>query len=53
MWFLIALLIASIVYIKSFKSDFTEEHINKVQPVLVLGIAFVILLGVLQGMLGR
>lgn len=51
MWFCLCIAAVCIIYVRSFKEDFTEEHINKVQPVLVLLVVLVLLIGILQSML--
>lgn len=44
MFFFLFLFVATIIYIVSFKNDFTKETIDKVVPVLVLVGAIIVLM---------
>jgi len=37
MYILLFLIIVIIIYVSSFKDNFTTEHIDKVKPVLIIG----------------
>lgn len=53
MYFILFIILVCAVYIKSFKEDFTEEHINKVAPVLVVLAIIIIIPSLLASILRR
>lgn len=48
MYILLFLTILVIVYVVSFKDNFTQENIEKVTPVLVVSMVFIIFISVLS-----
>ena len=48
MYILLFFVVLTIVYITSFKDNFTQENIEKVTPVLVLVAIFVVFISVLS-----
>lgn len=50
MYILLFLVILILVYVKSFKDNFTQENIEKVTPVLVLVVLFVLVIGILSAL---
>lgn len=48
MYFLVYLTVLCIIYVNAFKDNFTEEHIDKVTPVLAIICGFTVLLSVLS-----
>lgn len=50
MYFLLFLIILAVVYVKSFETDFTKEHLDKVKPALAIVSVIVILSTVLNSM---
>lgn len=47
MYFLLFLVITVIIYINTFKENFTQEHLNKLAPVLFVVAGITVLLVVL------
>ena len=52
MWISMYLITFIIIYIKSFKDNFTAETLEKVSPVLILGVVVVLLLSILSSVMG-
>ena len=53
MFFVLFIILFSIIYVKSFKSDFNEEQIQKVTPVLMVFSVFLITLAIIGSVLTR
>lgn len=52
MYFLFFIIVFIIVYIKSFKDNFTAETIDKVTPIILLVSLVVVALGIISSILG-
>lgn len=52
MYFLFFIIVFTIVYIKSFKDNFTAETIDKVTPIILLVSLVVVALGIISSILG-
>lgn len=52
MFVLLGVTIAAIVYIVTFSSDFTADHVDRVKLFLIIVLAVVLLLGILGSVLG-
>ena len=53
MFLLIFMVVVIVVYVNTFKEEFTAEHIEKITPLLVLVTSLIIILGILGSVLGR
>lgn len=51
MYFLLFLVAVFVLYVKSFKDDFTKENIEKVAPVVILIAVIVIISSILSSIL--
>ena len=51
MYIFLFLIIVIIVYVMSFKDNFTKEHIDKVTPVLIIGAVISLVLCILASIL--
>lgn len=52
MFILLYLVVISVSYISAFKSDFTDEHLNKATPFVAIVSLLLVMMG-LVGSLGR
>lgn len=53
MYFLMYIGIAIVVYVATFKDDFTEEHIQKVTPFISIIVLLFLVIGILGSIVGR
>jgi hypothetical protein len=53
MFILLFFLIITIVYIASFKESFTQENIEKVQPILIMSGVIIMILCILYSLVAR
>ena len=51
MYFILYVIICSIIYIKSFKDDFTKEHLDKVTAAMVIILIITIALSIITSLL--
>ena len=52
MFILLAVMTIVVIYIYSFKENFTQDKIDKVAPIFILGAVLVVLLTVVSALLG-
>lgn len=51
MYFILYVTICSIIYVKSFKDDFTKEHLDKVTGAMIIILIITIALSILTSLL--
>lgn len=50
MYFLLFFIAVIIIYIASFKDDFSKEHMDKVTPAIILITVFIVLITILSSL---
>lgn len=50
MYFLLFFVVVVVIYISSFKDDFTKEHMDKVTPAIILLTVFVVVITILSSL---
>lgn len=53
MYFLLYLILLVVVYVVSFKSDFTEEKVKKITPILVGSTFIIFVLNILSSLISK